>query len=65
MLYFYRIAENFSIPMDTLPICIYTNTIHPDFANFLGWGAPKISILSFLSLSTAEKQIRNWVESPT
>ena len=58
-------AKIFNINIDAIPICIYTRGIHPDFSNFLGWGGSNASLLSFLSLTSTEKQIRNWVESPT
>ena len=65
MLSFFTKAKIFNINIDAIPVAIYTTALHSDFASFLGWSQPNMSVLSFLSLSSAEKQIRNWVESPT
>lgn len=40
MLSFLIRAKIFNINIEAIPICIYTNAIHPDLANFLGWGIP-------------------------
>lgn len=65
MLNFFHRAKILSINLESVPSCIYTKGIHSDLSTFLGWAHTTLSFHQLSSFTKAEKEIRNWMESPT
>ena len=57
----YAKAKALAISIETIPTCIYTDSIHSDLSTFLGWGNPTINSLSGISVLEIEKDVRKWV----